>query len=88
VPVRLEPPRLAEAMAWQGALISSTSRLLLPVDELSWAPHGAGGDGGEAHRERVWAEQDPLVRRLEAAVIEHVLRESEPLPLERHQAAA
>lgn len=32
-PVVLSPPRLADAGRWEGALISSTSRLLLPVDE-------------------------------------------------------
>ena len=34
VPVVLSPPKLADASKWEGCLISSTSRLLLPVDEL------------------------------------------------------
>ena len=34
VPVVLQPPKLADAGRWEGCLISSTSRLLLPVDEL------------------------------------------------------
>jgi len=34
IPVCMEPPVLADAGAWEGALISSTSRLLLPIDEL------------------------------------------------------
>lgn len=37
VPVHLTPPVLAQAATWDAALISSTSRLLLPIDEL-YAP--------------------------------------------------
>jgi branched-subunit amino acid aminotransferase/4-amino-4-deoxychorismate lyase len=34
IPVVLSPPRLADAAEkWEGAMISSTSRLLLPIDE-------------------------------------------------------
>lgn len=31
----LEPPRLHDLDSWEGCFISSTSRLLLPVDEAS-----------------------------------------------------
>lgn len=62
--MRLEPPRLEDIGRWDGALLSSTSRLLLPIDELRWAPPGhawaraeagvpggaAGGGGGAAPR--------------------------------------
>lgn len=34
IPVRLAPPNLADAGKWEGALISSTSRLMLPIEEL------------------------------------------------------
>ena len=34
IPVVLQPPKLADASKWEGALISSTSRLMLPIDEL------------------------------------------------------
>jgi len=34
IPVILSPPRLDTAAEWEGALISSTSRLLLPIDQL------------------------------------------------------
>jgi len=34
IPVVFEPPKLADAGQWDGALISSTSRLMLPIDEL------------------------------------------------------
>jgi thiol oxidase len=35
IPVVLEPPTVGELGAWEGAFVSSTSRLLLPVDEAS-----------------------------------------------------
>lgn len=35
IPVVLEPPRLADLNRWEGCFITSTSRLLLPVDEAS-----------------------------------------------------
>ncbi len=34
IPVVLSPPNLADADKWEGALISSTSRLALPIDEI------------------------------------------------------
>ena len=34
IPVTLTPPKLADIGRWQGAFISSTSRLLLPVNEV------------------------------------------------------
>jgi branched-subunit amino acid aminotransferase/4-amino-4-deoxychorismate lyase len=35
IPVVLEPPTVGELNDWEGAFVSSTSRLLLPVDEVS-----------------------------------------------------
>ena len=37
IPVVFEPPLVAEAGGWEACFVSSTSRLLLPVDEL-YAP--------------------------------------------------
>jgi hypothetical protein len=34
VPVKLQPPKLSAIDSWQGAFISSTSRLLLPAGEV------------------------------------------------------
>lgn len=34
IPVLLRPPSLKDLESWQGALLSSTSRLALPIDEL------------------------------------------------------
>ena len=41
IPVVLEPPDLKDIERWEGCLISSTSRLLLPVDELYKPAEGA-----------------------------------------------
>jgi hypothetical protein len=71
---------MSDIEEWQGAFISSTSRLLLPADELLWAPQGDAGLEGP-DRVRAFGEQHPLVRRLEAAVAERILRDSERVPL-------
>jgi len=34
IPVELSPPNIKMAHKWEAALISSTSRLLLPIDEI------------------------------------------------------
>jgi branched-subunit amino acid aminotransferase/4-amino-4-deoxychorismate lyase len=36
IPVRLQAPLLSDMDSWQGAFISSTSRLLLPVCEIAY----------------------------------------------------
>ena len=41
IPLVLEPPSLASVAEWEGALVSSTSRLLLPIDELYRPVEGA-----------------------------------------------
>ena len=35
IPVKLEAPRLEDFEHWEGAAVASTSRLFLPIDELS-----------------------------------------------------
>ena len=56
IPVVLKPPKLAEAASkWEGALISSTSRLMLPIDEL-YVP--ADGQPSKASDLRVACEND------------------------------
>lgn len=50
VPVQLQPPRLLDIDSWQGAFISSTSRLLLPACEVQYSdaagqPRKRVGDG-------------------------------------------
>ena len=73
VPVVPEPPRLCDAPRWEAAFVSSTSRMLLPVDELLFASESGADrrDFGYAH--------DSLARRLEAAVKEDILSSSESI---------
>ena len=35
IPVKLEAPRVEDFERWEGAAVASTSRLFLPIDELS-----------------------------------------------------
>ena len=44
IPVVFRPPRLSEQGLWEGALLSSTSRLALPIDELYVPPEGRSSD--------------------------------------------
>lgn len=91
--VVLEPPRLADLHRWEGCFISSTSRLLLPVDEASVfteeAEGGAAQDGsgngsadaaptGAGPATRCFA-RGGLVERLEQLVLAEVAACSEPL---------
>ena len=48
IPVALTPPDLADVSRWQGAFISSTSRLVLPVHELAFAPHASAAASSAA----------------------------------------
>ena len=50
IPVVLEPPDLKDVDRWEGCLISSTSRLLLPVDELYKPVEGAATTRGDLVR--------------------------------------
>ena len=59
IPVDECPPRLADAATWQGAFLTSTSRLVLPIDELQ-LPGGAPP--------LRWAPQAAIVQRIEALV--------------------
>lgn len=36
VPVRLEAPLLGDIDSWEGCMVSSTSRLALPIDEFTF----------------------------------------------------
>lgn len=56
IPVVLKAPKLQDVARWEGAFISSTSRLVLPIDELEapdWGPaplHAHWPRGGVASR--------------------------------------
>jgi thiol oxidase len=73
VPVVLAPPPLARLDEWEAAMISSTSRLLLPVDELA-APEQ------NPPLVRSFA-RGGVAAALEAGVLAEVARRSEPLPV-------
>lgn len=91
--VLLEAPRLDDAASWAGALLLSTSRLALPVDELIVKEEGGGGSGGGNdnnndhtisvplpgiwRRVRLPSRSDPAVTALVAAVAAEVERRGE-----------
>jgi branched-subunit amino acid aminotransferase/4-amino-4-deoxychorismate lyase len=71
VPVELRAPYIHELGSFEAAFISSTSRLLLPVDELD-----VPGLQPPAHRVLPPSE---LAQRLEAAVAAEIAACSEPV---------
>lgn len=71
--MHLSAPNVRDMDSWEGAAISSTSRLLLPIDELSVPP-----DYGEEARQRTFSGQ-PLMRRLESLVLQEIKANSEPV---------
>ena len=71
IPVVLEAPSLKDIGKWEAAFISSTSRLLLPIDHL-FVP--------DADPPQLYEfEKTDLVKTLESKVIEEVVACSEPL---------
>jgi branched-subunit amino acid aminotransferase/4-amino-4-deoxychorismate lyase len=74
IPVDETPPRLASLGSWQGALISSTSRLALPVDWVGVPREGQAFDAaaGDAARSFAYAD-DCLTKRIAALVAARVL---------------
>lgn len=88
IPVVLQPPRLQDLPRWQGCFITSTSRLLLPVDAATpmldaEAASAAAGEGGASALAPQPAprsfERGGLVARLEQLVLAEVAACSEPL---------
>ena len=80
--VVLEPPLLADLDRWEGAFITSTSRLLLPLNEISVPPPSPPSEGSSAPTTtlvRSFELGGGLVQRLEAAVLDAVVASSEPL---------
>ena len=71
IPYSLTPPNLADVAEWEGCLISSTSRLLLPIDEI-YVPSETE-PSGEAHRVRSFDTGDKsTARKLSELVLEQV----------------
>lgn len=80
--VDLAAPRVQDISAWEGAFITSTSRLLLPVDAVEWGDDAAGSTSSApstaaathhlAHRRVVDSSRHPVVAALQKAVLEAV----------------
>lgn len=69
----LEPPSIHEVDQWQAAAIASTSRLLLPVHEMTYQ-----GKAGTACRTFSY-DSGSLMSRLEDLVLDEVAGRSEAL---------
>jgi len=74
LPCVLRGPTLSTLHEWEGAFITSTSRLVLPVDELDVDV----GEGKEAVR-KSFVVEGGVVERLQKCVDEKVLAASQPL---------
>ena len=72
IPVRLETPNICDITAWDGAFISSTSRLLLPVDYIDVQADGHEPAGFPMPR-------SGLADRVAELVLGEVLANSEPV---------
>ena len=79
IPVVLAPPRVATIDAWEGALISSTSRLLLPVHELYQPPNKTKASTDADLRRMFRYEASALTLRLRDWVWEGVEAHSTPI---------
>ena len=87
VPIVFEPPVLREGLAgaWRAAFLTSTSRLVLPIDELLVPvvlAQGAGGAAGTDETElciSLPSAADATVCLLSRAVLEYVRERSEPV---------
>ncbi len=70
VPLDLQPPSVREMDKWQGAFISSTSRLLLPISEIIYT------DASGQQQRKSFAPLDPLVQKLESFILDKYREES------------
>jgi len=68
VPVRLEAPLLGDIDSWEGCMVSSTSRLALPIDEFTFPTD-------EGPKSMSFSEA-PLTKRLAALVQESIAENS------------
>lgn len=78
IPVVLDAPRLGDLPRWEAAFVSSTSRMLLPIDELAVRGGNGGDQGDEEFVTRTFDHApDARARALEAAVKADILSSSE-----------
>mmetsp|Transcript_51557 Transcript_51557/g.118434 ORF Transcript_51557/g.118434 Transcript_51557/m.118434 type:complete len:356 (-) Transcript_51557:244-1311(-) len=78
IPVILRPPRLDEIGSWEGALISSTSRLMLPIDQL-YVPAEGRPSGEDDLRAEFNTAPGSLAARLQELVAGEVVAHSTQL---------
>lgn len=79
----LEPPSIKNLSSWEGAFVSSTSRLMLPVDEITIT--GAGGTsegiipapGGAPEVLVLRLPRTELVQKIDRLVLEEIEKHSE-----------
>jgi branched-subunit amino acid aminotransferase/4-amino-4-deoxychorismate lyase len=80
VEVQLCPPSLSDIEAWEGCMISSTSRLALPVDEIIVdGTLMAGGSNTSADSVHTFANKGSLVSQIDSWVTSAIESSSEPL---------
>jgi branched-subunit amino acid aminotransferase/4-amino-4-deoxychorismate lyase len=83
VEVELRPPDVSEVEEWEGCMISSTSRLLLPVDNL-YSPKEGEVSTAE-HKVRSFKNDDnALAVKLARMVLEEVQSHSTPVDVEAY----
>ena len=79
IDVVLEPPNLRDLDEWEGCLISSTSRLLLPIDTVRVCREGAVWDAALDRSRSFGADKEALTSQLAKLVAEAVAENSLPL---------
>jgi branched-subunit amino acid aminotransferase/4-amino-4-deoxychorismate lyase len=80
VDVQLRPPSLSDIDAWEGCLISSTSRLALPVDEIIVDGSLLVGDSkGGADSVHTFNNNGSVASQIESWVTSAIESSSEPL---------
>ena len=65
-------PEAAGGEAWRAAFLTSTSRLVLPIDEVRWSGGGGGGGGSGGGGSRRLDGAAPAVARIEELLAAHV----------------
>mmetsp|Transcript_13495 Transcript_13495/g.31556 ORF Transcript_13495/g.31556 Transcript_13495/m.31556 type:complete len:147 (-) Transcript_13495:96-536(-) len=78
IPIVLRPPSLREVESWQGALLSSTSRLALPIDELYIPTEGKPSGKGDL-KVAFSTDGDSMVARIRELVSREVEARSTPI---------
>ena len=74
IPVVEEPPKLDNVGEWEGCIVSSTSRLSMPVAEVQVVDPAADGEASVQH-----LPTDGLVARIDQLVLDAIEAASEPL---------